>query len=89
MGILGATLLVLSAATCIWVGTAIGERYPLSRAASTTSIAGWGMEIVLGLAAFVYLGSALIENLVPGRTKRISAIPGADGMSRWIWRVCA
>lgn len=44
MGILGATVLVLLAATCILVGTAIGKRYPLSRAASTTAIAGWGWE---------------------------------------------
>ena len=55
MGIWGATLLVLLAATCISVGTAIGKRYPLSRAASKTAVAGWGMGIILGLAALVGL----------------------------------
>jgi hypothetical protein len=55
MGIWGATLLVLLAATFIGVGTAIGKRYPLSRAASKTALAGWGMGIILGLAAFAYL----------------------------------
>jgi hypothetical protein len=55
MGIWGATVLVLLSATCISVGTAIGKRYPLSRTASKTAVAGWGMGIVLGLAAFAYL----------------------------------
>ena len=56
MGIWGATVLVLLAATCISVGTAIGKRYPLSRAASK-AVAGWGMGIIiiLGLAAFASL----------------------------------
>jgi hypothetical protein len=47
MGIWGATVLVLLAATCISVGTAIGKRYPLSRTASKTAVAGWGMGIIL------------------------------------------
>jgi hypothetical protein len=55
MGIWGATLLVLLAAACIAVGTAIGKRYPLSRAASKAALAGWGLGIVCGLAAFACL----------------------------------
>jgi len=55
MGIWGASLLVLLAAICISVGTAIGKRYPLSRAASKTAVAGLGMGIILGLAALVGL----------------------------------
>ena len=47
MGIWGATLLVLLAATFIWVGAAIGKRYPLNRAASKAAVAGWGMGIIL------------------------------------------
>ncbi len=55
MAIWEAICLVLLAATCIWVGTAVGKRYPLSRAASKTAVAGWGMGIILGLAAFACL----------------------------------
>jgi hypothetical protein len=55
IGILGASLLDLLAATCISVGTAIGKRYPLSRAASKTAVAGWGMGIILSLAALIGL----------------------------------
>jgi hypothetical protein len=55
MGIWGATVLGLLAAASIGVGTAIGKRYPLSRAASKTAVAGWGMGIILGLVALLGL----------------------------------
>lgn len=59
-GNLGATVLVLLAATCISVGTAIGQRYPLSRAASKAAVAGWGMGIIIILGGFCLPGSVLI-----------------------------
>ncbi len=55
MGIWGATLLVLLAAACIWAGTVIGKRYPLSRLASKAAVAGWAIGIAFGLAAVASL----------------------------------
>ena len=50
-----AAFLILLAAACFWLGTAIGNRYQLSSVASITSLTFWGVGLVSRLVALVIL----------------------------------